>query len=214
MLLIFIEAGLFVLMLFFILYFKVLSRTQLGEREIGPYFIAYRQNLVTVWAIPVKIREIQKYLTSKKIKADTFITIYLADPTKSGKPMPCIIGAIINESDGINLEEPYKTMTLTPRHVATAASANRIIGLNKKALYPQLKAYMNIHGYTNVADEYIEIYHMGKGNGFGGGYYTEVCTRIRQQSEEELLATEKHENRGMNAASILFGGKGRFGKGD
>jgi 3,4-dihydroxy-2-butanone 4-phosphate synthase len=145
-------------------------------------------------------------------KTDLYISIYLADPTESSDPIPSIVGAIIKESQLPKTQEPFKIMTLAPRYVATAASGNRIIGLNKTTLYPQLKAYMNIQGYTNEAPEYIELYHMGDNNSFGKGFYTEVCTRVRQQTEEERRKTEEYENRGMDAASLLFGGKKRFGK--
>lgn len=212
MILITIETLTFLLLMFLILHFKVLSRSQLGEREIGPFNIVYIRNIGTSWTIASKIRDLKKYLKTKGIKSDLYINIYLADPTKSSKAVPCIIGAIIDEKDLPLIEEPFETMTISPRYVATAASGNRIIGLNKNTLYPQLKAYMNVHGYINQSNEFIELYHMGENNNIGKGFFTEVCTRVRKQTDEELLETEKHENRGMNAANVLFGGKNRFGK--
>lgn len=212
MVLIIIESIALVVMIALVLHFRVLSHTQLGEREIGPFTIIYTKHVGTTWTIPSKIKELQKYLHTIGTKTDLYISIYLADPTESSDPIPSIVGAIIKESQLPKTQEPFKIMTLAPRYVATAASGNRIIGLNKTTLYPQLKAYMNIQGYTNEAPEYIELYHMGDNNSFGKGFYTEVCTRVRPQTEEELRKTEEYENRGMDAASLLFGGKKRFGK--
>jgi hypothetical protein len=207
-----IESIAFFVLIALVLHFRVLSRTQLGEREIGPFSIVYTKHVGTTWTIPSKIKEVQKYLHTIDIKTDLYISIYLADPTESSDPIPCIVGAVIDDSQLPDVQEPFHTMTLAPRYVATVASGNRIIGLNKTVVYPQLRAYMNIHGYTNAAEEFIEFYHMGKNNSFGKGFYTEVCTRVRPQTEEELRKTEEYENRGMDAASLLFGGKKRFGK--
>jgi len=213
MTLIIIETLTFLVLITLVLHFKVLSRTQLGEREIGPFDVVYFRNIGTTWSAAGKIKELKKYLSTKGIVADQYINVYLKDPTKTAQAVPSIIGAVLNETELPEVEEPFGTMTITPRYVATAANGNRIIGLNKNTLYPQLKAYMNVQGYTNQSEEFIEIYHMGEKNGFDNGFYTEVCTRVRKQTEKELEETEKYENRGMDAASVLFGGKGRFGKG-
>lgn len=207
-----IETIAFIVIIALVFHFKVLSRTQLGEREIGPFTIIYIKHAGTAWSIPSKIKELQKYLYTIGSRTDLYICIYLADPTECSDAIPCIVGAIINDSQLPDVQEPFNTMTLASRYVATAASGNRIIGLNKTVLYPQLKAYMNVNGYTNAAEEFIEIYHMGKNNGFGKGFYTEVCTRVRPMTEEERIELEKYENSGMDAASLLFGGKKRFGK--
>jgi len=214
MTLIIIEIIIFVTFITGILYFKVLSRTQLGEREIGPYNIIFLRHVGSTWSTAGKIKELRTYLDSKGIKANLYLSIYLADPCKQDvTTIPAIIGAVIDDDNLPIVEEPFGITTIAPRYVATAANANRLIGLNKSALYPHLKAYMNTQGYTNIGEEYIELYHMGERNSFDKGFYTEVCTKIRKQTDAEIKETEEYENRGMDAASVLFGGKGRFGKG-
>ncbi len=209
-----IEIVFFIAFIAAILYFKILSRTQLGEREIGPYTIVYVRSIGSTWSTTGKIKELRKYLKSKGIESKQYISIYLADPTQiDTNTIPGIVGAVIDDDHFPAVEEPYAITTVAPRYAATAANANRLIALNKNTLYPQLRAYMNTKGYTNSEEEYIELYHMDEGNGFGNGFYTEVCTKIRKQTEEELKETEEYENRGIDAASKLFGGKGRFGKG-
>ncbi|KUG04222.1 hypothetical protein ASZ90_018443 [hydrocarbon metagenome] len=209
-----IEIAFFVAFIAAILYFKILSRPQLGEREIGPYTIVYLRSIGSTWSTIGKIKELRKYLGSKDIKSRLYICIYLSDPTKMDtNTIPGIVGAVIDDANLPVVEEPYAITTVAPRYAATAANANRLIALNKNALYPLLRAYMNTNGYTNAEEEYIELYHMDEGNGFGNGFYTEVCTKIRKQTDEELKETEAYENRGIDAASTLFGGQGRFGKG-
>lgn len=212
MTLIIIETLTFLVLISLVLYMKVLSPVQLGERTIGPFDIVYIRNIGSTWSAAGKIKELQKYLKTKGMAADMYINIYLADPTKTSEAVPSIIGAVITDNELPEVEEPFGTMTIAPRYVATAANGNKVIGLNKNALYPQLRAYMNVQGYTNQSDEFIELYHMGQKNGFDKGFYTEVCTRVRKQTETELEENEKYENRGMDAASVLFGGKNRFGK--
>ncbi len=209
-----IEIVFFVSFIAAILYFKILSHPQLGEKEIGPYTIVYVRNIGSTWSTIGKIKELKKYLGSKGIKSRLYISIYLTDPTIiDTNTIPGLVGAVIDDADLPLVEEPYAITTVAPRYVATAANANRLIALNKNALYPLLRAYMNTNGYTNAEEEYIELYHLDERNGFGNGFYTEVCTKIRKQTEEELKETEAYENRGIDAASKLFGGNGRFGKG-
>lgn len=212
MTLIVVESLLFITMIAAILYFKVLSRPLLAEKNIGPFNIVYMRNIGSAWSITGKIKELEKYLSDQGLESDLYMCIHLNDPSAANKAIPGIVGAVLNEDDLPQVEEPFATATITSRRVASAANGNRIIGLNKNILYPSLRAFMNVNGYTNAAEEYIELYHTGKDKKFGKGFYTEVCTRIRQQTEEEMSATEKYESRGIDAASLLFGGKGRFGK--
>ncbi len=214
MILTIIEIVIFTAFITAILYFKILSRPQLGEREIGPYTIVYVRNIGSTWSTVGRIKELRDYLGTRGITSRLYISIYLADPAQSDtNEIPGLVGAVIDDDHLPTVEEPYAITTVAARYTATAANANRLIALNKNSLYPPLKAYMNTNGYINAEDEYIELYHMDEHNGFGHGFYTEVCTKIRKQTDEELEETQKYENRGIDAASMLFGGKGRFGKG-
>lgn len=115
-------------------------------------------------------------MRDKGIHSDTYICVYMSDPTRT-KPeqLKSIVGCVI-EGEFPRVEEPYAVTELARRYVAKAANENQITGMNKTALYPRLLAYMDVMGYAKASDQFIEIFHLGEGQyGFGKGFYSEIC---------------------------------------
>lgn len=198
-----VEVAVSAVILLFLFYFKVLTRPTIGEKEQGPFRVVYIKNVGLPVNTPKKVKEIQNYLQTRGIQTDTFLCMYLVDPRSSkGKAIPSIIGGVIDDDLDLEIDEPYKITTFAKHYAAFATNGNRLIGWNKNILYPRLFAYMNLMGYTNLSERFLEIYHMGEQHSFGKGFSSEVSCKIREMSYEEL---EEKQKQNLDSRSIIFG---------